>query len=153
MKKKFLPIGTAVKIHKESYSDQADNGTRGSSAIVIKKRKPEFDFGIIVGGTYLRTGQVDWGFYDYDNTEPTTFTANGSMFVYLVRRSFLSKPIRVMPEDLETAPDRFIRNIYLEKDRHIIPFSPSVFQWDKNMRSQQAEIMSTIERDEKGRWK
>jgi hypothetical protein len=145
-KRNYFPIGTAVKISKESYNEDILSPSYNSKTKIIKKRLPSsrLDFGVIVGGTYLKTGEVK---YDEDGNY---FTANGSIFVYLVRRSFVGKPVKVMPEDLEEATgyNRVNNCLY-----SFIPFSPSAFQWDENAKLLQSEVMKTVERDEKGKWK
>ena len=142
-KKDLLTIGTVVRVHKISFSEHVyDKQSHHNADLVIKKIKPRYELGIVVGGTYLRPGKVSYSYEDGNY-----FTSKGpSPFVYLVRPAYTMKPMKVMPEDLEVYLEP------LEKD-HIIPFSGSAFQWDRNAREELAEIMKTVSRDEKGRWK
>ena len=141
MKKDHLPIGTIVGVRMECVAESVpEGGTSPNGIRAIRRSEPYQQSGQIVGGTYVKEGGIR-----FDQHYGHYFIPKNTRFVYLVRPAFLSRPMRVLPEDIEVMATP-------QDPSHIIPYSPSCFEWTQQARQDMREEMSTAPRDKKGRW-
>lgn len=97
-----------------------------------------------MGGTYIYGGEIKHS----DAEEGGFLDINKSLFVYLVRTSFLGKPLRVSEGNItvkEKWPSFALRGPE-------IPFSSSGHSMDEKQRIELKQIMVNVPRDSKGRW-
>lgn len=154
-KKNLLQIGTIVKVKAEcvgekKYQNHENTYYAGEINRIVSRIKPRHKMGVIVGGTYIREGVID-----YDFESGVYFRAKGkTLFVYLVRPAFTMKPMKVLPEDIDDKTGDDLHNQYIKaKMTKVIPFSGSIFAWGEQERNEMKAIMADVQRDEKGRWK
>lgn len=137
MKRKFLPIGTKVRVFKEAHVEYVDKKER----VIFTERLVDAT-GAIVGGTYLCEGTGHYGGGVYDGAyEPSYLSVSKKVFVYLVRKGFINKAMKVLPEDLTP--------ILLTDTPFFYSNRPPISERDRRFLR---HLMSTIPRDAKGRW-
>lgn len=138
MKKEFFPIGTVVNVYKEAFVEYFDKNKR---KVIFKDCLPPV-VGVIVGGTYICEGTGHYG-REYD---PSYLSVSKKVFVYLVRKGFINKPMKVLPQDLIFT---FTSVRTLDNFPFFYSNQPPYSEKDKRFLR---HLMSTIPRDAKGRW-
>ena len=147
MKKGFLTIGTMVQVFKEADVEYIEYGKK-SEKVIFTRPLLDNTTGIIVGGTYLCEGEGHYGeghygkSYSFDGDyDPSYLSVSKKVFVYLVRKGFINKAMKVLPEDLIPVLSSDVPFFYSNR--------PSISEKDRRFLR---HLMSTIPRDAKGRW-